>query len=348
MTTTDPAPHLRTLKFTTPAPTSPQSTLLSTLIAKSLTTLSYPPSSTSAVAALTHRNTQTITLTGLQPLLHHPSPTYGTSQALAQLFDNLSAKDVRINTNEPVLLVNSSILSNVHLKEIAAAAANSLRDQYHIRPVRIYAGNFDSASASELGTPKGFSSSAEGYSLSLLNVVNTDIGGPGMIQLMDMVDWEAAGAIKVEHWDGSGWNLVREVEYVGEDGKESAEGDGNGNRSESETGGSDKGEWESEDEAEPEEEDKEAEAEAEIGKEDDQVDALPVPDVPASHQEQDTDARPQLRSIKHPSWEHSQDKESLLDMISNQAKKLPVSKGGNAYATSAAAALEGEDGYEVI
>lgn len=211
--------------------------------------------------------------------------------------------------------------------------------------MRIYAGNFAgfSASDSEAAVSKGFSG-AEGYSLSLLNVVNTDIGGPGMVQLLDMVDWEAAGAVKMEVWDGSGWNLVREVEF---EMKEEEEEEGG-----SEGGGTENGEWESESEvdAEPEPEDKAGhgqEAEA------DNPEEAPHGPVPGTNTDTETDNRPPLRSMKDPSWERSQDQKSLSDMITKQAKtsKLPVSKGGNAYASAAGiekAGLEGEDEYEVV
>jgi hypothetical protein len=129
-----------------------------------------------------------------------------------------------------------------------------------------------------------------------------------------------------------------------------------GSGSESESGGTEKGEWESE--AEAEAHDKDAKAEAEIPEEDEHVNDPPVPDIPAPLQataDTTTDTRPPLRSMKHPSWEHTQDQSSLLDMIAQQAKmsNLPVSRGGNAYATPAAgknekAGLEGEDEYEVL
>ena len=232
--------------------------------------------------------------------------------------------------------------------------------------MRVYAGNFGAAVSSTTGeeVPEGYAGS-EGYSLSLLNVVNTDIGGPGMVQLLDMVDWEGEGAVRVEKWDGSGWNLVERRDFGGRDSQEDGEG--------SEMGASDEGEWESEaeveDEVEKEQKDGAAEAKAEM-EEDDRIDSASIPDASDSNQLLDEPtpgateeaketqaviepeaARPQLRTIKHPSWEREQDNESLLDMIAKQSKRLPVSKSGNAYATSAAkekAGLEGEDEYEVL
>jgi hypothetical protein len=157
--------------------------------------------------------------------------------------------------------------------------------------------------------------------------------------------------------------LVERRDFGGR-GVEEEEGKG------SEMGGSEMGEWESEADSENEVEKERkdgAKAETEEGI---HIDSASTPDASDLHQltdeptagaveepkesqaisEPETD-RPQLRTIKHPSWEREQDNESLLDMIAKQSRKLPVSKSGNAYATSAAnekAGLEGEDEYEVL
>lgn len=317
------------------------------------------------VALLTTGNTHTISCTGLQALLHHPSRTYGTQHALSQLFANITSQNLRINTNEPVLLINNlGGLDGVMLQEIADAAANLLRCEYHIRPVRVYAGNF---------TPIAVEEKDVGFSISLLNVVNTDIGGPGMVQLLDMVDWEGKGAVRREAWDGSGQNLVRREDY-----EVAKLGDGDVKAEDvSEAGGSEKGEWESEPEVEREADDvfveDDGKEQTKALSEGDGVEA--EPDIVQKHREignaipdafeapkeaegvpnipiEEPESRPaQLREIKHPSWEREHDNESLLDMIAKQSKRLSISKAGNAYATSAAqekADLSGEDEYELV
>lgn len=90
---------------------------------------------------------------------------------------------VSVNSNEVVVLIN-------HLGELPWAdleiLVNETRDQMHekwnIWPARIYAGPF---------LP---SQGTQGFSISILNVVNTDIGGPSMVQLLD------------EPCEAQGWN----------------------------------------------------------------------------------------------------------------------------------------------
>jgi hypothetical protein len=343
------------VSITTPT-SGPSTTILTSAMTTSLTHLGYDSHLIQRVALLTSANTHTVECT-----IPDGAVSAGTThEALATLFSSLTDKNVRINSNEPVLLVNGlNNISASSLHEIVDAAATNLRESPSIRPVRIYAGNF-TPSAERKETA---------FSISLLNVVNTDVGGPGMVQLLDMADWMGKSAVRREMWDGSGRNLIeredKEDEAFEEVGK--AESD------HSEVT-SDAGEWESEHEQEIEEETKGKEIETEEH-ETARKDVLDDPSTidagnpsftgPPSNTSQPEEAevvsdlptedpwsqRPQLRDIKHPSWDREHDNETLLDMISKQSSRLPTSKTGNAYATAAVkekAYLSGEDDYEIV
>ncbi|KIV94108.1 hypothetical protein PV10_05263 [Exophiala mesophila] len=91
-------------------------------------------------------------------------------------------RSVHFNSNEPVLLVNgSSDISLSDLMDAIDAATVQVQQGRGIWPVRVYGGRF-------------WPVQGGGFSISLLNVVNTDIGGPSMVQLLD------------EHCDAPEWN----------------------------------------------------------------------------------------------------------------------------------------------
>ncbi|KAI0472129.1 dihydroxyacetone kinase [Xylariaceae sp. FL0804] len=94
---------------------------------------------------------------------------------LAQLLDQ-SDKDrafLNVNSNEVVLLVNNlGGVSALEMGGITAEVVDQL-GQWGIQPVRILSGTYMT------------SLNGLGFSISLLNVVNTDMGGPSMIQLLD-------------------------------------------------------------------------------------------------------------------------------------------------------------------
>lgn len=113
---------------------------------------------------------------------------------LAQLLDS---KDndrafLNVNSNEVVLLINNlGGVSVLELGGITAEVIGQLEKSYNIKPVRILAGTYMT------------SLNGLGFSLSLLNVVNTNIGGPSMIELLDAPS-EAAGwtaPIRKETWE---------------------------------------------------------------------------------------------------------------------------------------------------
>jgi triose/dihydroxyacetone kinase / FAD-AMP lyase (cyclizing) len=129
---------------------------------------------------------------------------------LAQLLDH-GDKDrafLNVNSNEVVLLINNlGGVSVLELGGITAEVVTQLEGHYGIRPVRILSGTYMT------------SLNGLGFSITLLNVVNTDIGGPGMIQLLDYPceatgwaapisknTWEAKNQAKREGSAGSGQN----------------------------------------------------------------------------------------------------------------------------------------------
>ncbi|KAL2025076.1 hypothetical protein VTK56DRAFT_78 [Thermocarpiscus australiensis] len=95
---------------------------------------------------------------------------------LAQMLD-LNDEDrafVNVNSNEVVLLVNNlGGVSVLEMGGIVTEVVAQLEKSYNIRPVRILSGTFMT------------SLNGLGFSITLLNVVNTDIGGPSMIELLD-------------------------------------------------------------------------------------------------------------------------------------------------------------------
>jgi dihydroxyacetone kinase len=97
-----------------------------------------------------------------------------------------------VNSNEVVLLVNNlGGVSVLEMGGIVAEVVAQLDRTYGIRPVRILSGTFMT------------SLNGLGFSITLLNVVNTDIGGPSMIQLLDY-PCEATGwstPIRKETWE---------------------------------------------------------------------------------------------------------------------------------------------------
>ncbi|GAP91416.1 putative dihydroxyacetone kinase [Rosellinia necatrix] len=94
---------------------------------------------------------------------------------LSQLLDK-NDKDrafLNVNSNEVVLLVNN--LGGVSVLELGGITTEVVKQlaEWGVQPVRILSGTYMT------------SLNGLGFSISLLNVVNTDIGGPSMIQLLD-------------------------------------------------------------------------------------------------------------------------------------------------------------------
>ncbi len=116
------------------------------------------------------------------------------ARMLSQLLDQ-SDKDrafVHVNSNEVVLLINNlGGVSVLELGGILTEVVTQLEKDYGVRPVRILSGTYMTAL------------NGLGFSISLLNVVNTDIGGPSMIDLLDdaaeVAGW--AAPISKQTWE---------------------------------------------------------------------------------------------------------------------------------------------------
>ncbi|CAJ2507762.1 Uu.00g089480.m01.CDS01 [Anthostomella pinea] len=97
------------------------------------------------------------------------------STMMSQLLDknDTDRAFLNVNSNEVVLLVNN--LGGVSVLELGGITTEVVKQlgQWGIQPVRILSGTYMT------------SLNGLGFSISLLNVVNTDIGGPSMIQLLD-------------------------------------------------------------------------------------------------------------------------------------------------------------------
>lgn len=113
---------------------------------------------------------------------------------LAQLLDPKD-KDrafLNVNSNEIVLLINNlGGVSVLELGGITAEVVDQLEKSYNVKPVRVLAGTYMT------------SLNGLGFSISILSVVNTDIGGLSMLQLLD-ASCEAAGwtaPIRKETWE---------------------------------------------------------------------------------------------------------------------------------------------------
>ncbi|KAI1438206.1 dihydroxyacetone kinase [Xylaria sp. CBS 124048] len=117
---------------------------------------------------------------------------------LSQLLDQ-NDKDrafLNVNSNEVVLLVNN--LGGVSVLELGGITTEVVKqlEGWGIRPARILSGTYMT------------SLNGLGFSISLLNVVNTEIGGPSMIQLLDypceVTGWPAP--ISRETWEAKNTN----------------------------------------------------------------------------------------------------------------------------------------------
>lgn len=123
---------------------------------------------------------------------------------LSQLLDQKDTDRafLNVNSNEVVLLINNlGGVSALELGGITTEVVTQLEGSYNIKPVRILSGTYMT------------SLNGLGFSISLLNVVNTDIGGPSMIQLLDapseVTGW--AAPIKKTTWEAKNGAVRDEV-----------------------------------------------------------------------------------------------------------------------------------------
>lgn len=116
------------------------------------------------------------------------------STMLQQMLDS-NDKDrayLNVNSNEVVVLINNlGGISVLELGGITTEVIEQLEKTYKIKPARVLAGTYMT------------SLNGLGFSISILNTVNTNIGGPSMIELLD-APCEATGwaaPIKKETWE---------------------------------------------------------------------------------------------------------------------------------------------------
>ena len=119
---------------------------------------------------------------------------------------------VEVNSNEVVLLINGhSGLTMLEMGAITSEVVEQLK-YWHIRPVRIYT---ESVSALSVLGREGTRN--RDFAITILNVCNTDIGGPSMIQLLD-APAEAAGwtaFVKGNSWEAKNTRIwERKVQWV--------------------------------------------------------------------------------------------------------------------------------------
>lgn len=261
-----------------------------------LASMGYDSKTVHNVGKLVRNNMMTVDA----PVSDKPLAFSSIGSAVEDMLDGLfkpwwpnkkRVRAVNYNSNEPVLLINDfGRCGGVKLGSVVTEALEQLQKKHNTWPVRVYAGNFI-----EGDDPNG-----PEFSMTLLNVVNTDIGGPSMIQLLDhpcnTLGWNSC--MRREVWNGR--DLLERVEKeedpashfrdlsIADHGKETAEGDA------------------------PDEDDEETETE-------DSGDKAPYDDPYANR-----------TPVHHPSWEHSTKSENLIDMVKNQGSQdTPGAKPGD-------------------
>ncbi|ERF76007.1 hypothetical protein EPUS_08261 [Endocarpon pusillum Z07020] len=118
---------------------------------------------------------------------------------------------IRVNSNEPVLLLNvHAPTTDLQIQSLSTRTIAQLYDTYHIKPVRVYAGDYHIRDPDRDGDGR----EKNDFSISILNVVNTNIGGPSMIQLLDEpcgADGWRVGVTK-EEWETCDGSITAVVE----------------------------------------------------------------------------------------------------------------------------------------
>jgi len=166
-------------------------TLLSTKITSVLRNWGYTEAEQRKVGSLVAANTVHATTTCIPKNESGSDVDGGVGALIDSLLDPnaLEERCLRLNSNEIVLLIQTPKT----VDRIKDGVLDLLRER-GIRPVRVYVRVVDSTEESE-----------EETGASLLNVVNTDIGGPGMVQLLDAAfhgeEWKEDLVLK-EAWNG--------------------------------------------------------------------------------------------------------------------------------------------------
>ncbi|KAL6251660.1 hypothetical protein RBB50_001870 [Rhinocladiella similis] len=250
------------------------------------------------------------------------TPATQVGRSLRNLLDKnaTQSRTIHINSNEPVVLINHALRMNSDvLDQITNETIAELQNKRNIWPVRAYAGPFVPVSAN-------------GFSITLLNVVNTDIGGPNMVELLDMPCdapewsrwmrkdvWRDHQFLYCEKQDGP--TLPQEF---GDDGSEqSITSDGDDDESSSSDTSvvpSQTPSFQEEDTGRDEQDavpalppSPQVEDTADVSSVQLEVEPIPedndLPEAPEPH-------------IQHPTWHRQDDSASLLDLIRSQAETL--------------------------
>ena len=139
----------------------------------------WPLANVMTVARLVNQNMLSVGHMDQVETLNGHIPTF-VQGALRDLLhpEHRDPSFVHVNSNEVVLNITLSPLSTRYERgHIVDAIVSQLRDDWNIRPVRVFT-NIHWLSNT-------FTDEDTHFSITLLNVCNTDIGGPSMIQLLD-------------------------------------------------------------------------------------------------------------------------------------------------------------------
>ena len=146
-------------------------------ICGALADMSYPPEVVDRVSALVKRNLMTAVHSELDTQCSPGDEEWiklRVAAVLACMLDSNTSRtpSINVNSNEPVLLINNfGELNHELVRKIVGMTMEQLHQVWNVWPVRVYAGPFIMGQVSDEYRQIGFS-------ITLLNVVNTDIGGP--------------------------------------------------------------------------------------------------------------------------------------------------------------------------
>jgi len=243
--------------------------------------------------------------------------------------NNSRSRSVRMNSNEPVVLINfSAQIGQKMLRDTTDDTVKQLQEDWNIWPVRVYAGPFLPTS--------------DGFSITLLNVVNTDIGGPSMVQLLD----EASSAhewcqyMRKEAWRGRDL-LYREErdgvpasdEFPDDASEQSVESDDNDSVESEPSATILQAPSLQEDAVENDEAIATSTATMDLASRDLSSEAQKDPSVDEPEAEPEIEAEAEgiplarelelpERHVEHPTWDRQDDSTSLMDLIRSQASML--------------------------
>jgi hypothetical protein len=251
------------------------------------------------------------------------------------------SRDLKINSNELVLMVNFAFPYNpakhAFINHITDTVVSTIQQKHNLWPVRVYAGIFNALDAHLVFNE---------FSITLLNVVNTELGGPSMTQLLDepcTEDEWVAYAVRRETWNGR--DLIHREDLHprtgGEDDHASEcsitsvdDGESAGSVAaedhvpieEAEIGPSEGALTTGRDTVDSLAEDLEVAQLVALHAEEVDAGTTPARELLVEQREPEEDSRasfaPPERSIDHPTWERPHDSTSLLDMIRSQASLI--------------------------